>query len=507
MEQDATSDLVRQRLEKFDRMKNLDVEMFPYSYPVTHRISNLLESFDSLSGDDSISIAGRIMSNRLHGKTGFSDMQDEGSRIQIYVRKDVVGEKAYSAYRLVDIGDILGVTGHPFVTRSGERTLFVDELTLLTKALHPLPVVKEKVEGEEVTFFDVFQDKETRYRKRYLDLLVNPGVREVFVKRSKILSEIRRFFDREGFVEVETPILQPIYGGAFARPFTTHHFRLDMPLYLRIADELYLKRLIIGGFNKVYEMSKNFRNEGIDRTHNPEYTSLEAYWAYVDYHSVMELTENLFSHLVHVLGGDWTVPYGDHEVNLEPPWRRVRMCDAIREETGLDVEGAGKDELVEFLSSRPDDLPRGFEVGEMASCGELMGTIFENFVEKKLIQPTFVLDYPLEISPLAKVKRGDEKLVERFELFIAGDEVANAFSELNDPFDQRRRFEDQCQARAGDDGEEHRMDEDFLEAMTYGMPPTGGIGFGIDRIVMLFTNSHSIRDVILFPHMRPEKGK
>jgi lysyl-tRNA synthetase class 2 len=500
MVQEKSEDLYEQRVQNFRKASELCTTPYPYDYPVSHTVSALHEKFDSLK-EQPVSIAGRLMSRRVHGKTAFADLQDELSRIQIYLRMDSVEKEGYEIFKVLDIGDIIGIRGTVFVTKTGERTVFVKELTLLAKAFRPLPVVKEKKEGDQTLYFDLFQDKELRYRKRYLDLIVNPGVKRIFITRARIISAVREFFADHGFIEVDTPILQPLYGGAFANPFVTHHLRLDMPLYLRIADELYLKRLIIGGFDRVFELSKNFRNEGIDRTHNPEFTFLEAYWAYVDYHSIMELTENLFLRIAEKTAGGRKVRYGNHTVDLSPPWKKISMYDAIKSETGLNVEDASREDLQTFLSNH------GIETDGELSHGELTERIFENFVEKTLVQPTFIIDYPLEISPLAKVKRGDDRLVERFELYIAGEELGNAFSELNDPFEQRRRFEALRMVRRKDGKVPQEIDEDFLEALEYGMPPTGGIGFGIDRIVMLFTDSHSIRDVLLFPHMRPEKGR
>ena len=467
------------------------MDPYPYRYQVDTQTREILERFGEIQeipeNEHFVSIAGRIITKRDMGRGGFAHIQDSTGRIQIYARQDVLGKEKYKIYKRLDIGDIIGVYGYVFRTRTGELTVLVQDFQLLTKSLRPLP---EKWHG--------LRDKETRYRQRYLDLIVNPEVRETFIKRSRIVRAIRDYLDERGFLEVETPILQPLYGGASARPFITHHNALDMDLYLRISDELYLKRLIVGGFDKVYEIGKDFRNEGMDREHNPEFTQIEIYQAYADYNDMMDLVEDLISHVAREVLGTTTITYQGNRIDLTPPWRKVSMIEAIRESSGIDVTQTPEEKMLRIIEEK------GGGVKGKPSWGKIVAELFEIFVEPDLIQPTIVMDYPVDISPLAKRKRGDERLVERFELFVGGLEMANAFSELNDPMDQRERFKEQMRQRALGDEEAQVMDEDFIRALEYGMPPTGGLGIGIDRLTMLLTDSESIRDVILFPHMRPE---
>lgn len=432
-------------------------------------------------------LAGRVMSLRAHGKASFAHLADEAGRIQVYAKVDILGDEAYRLFGSLDLGDVIGVEGELFRTRRGEVTLEIHRFTLLAKSLRPLP---EKWHG--------LKDVDQRYRRRYLDLIVSPGVRDVFVTRSRIIQAIRRFLTTRGFLEVETPSLHPIAGGANARPFVTYHNALDMNLYLRIAPELYLKRLIVGGFDKVFEIGKNFRNEGISIKHNPEYTSMEVYQAYADYHDMMRLTEELMAYVAMEVLGTTKITYQGTEIDLTPPWPRVPMLEAIKEHAGIDLAAiTNDDELREVARSR------GVIVEAGTNRGKIIDELFEKFVEPKLVQPVFIVDYPVEVSPLAKRKASDPSLTDRFEPFINTWEVANGFSELNDPIDQRQRFLAQLANRQAGDEEAHMMDEDFVQALEYGMPPTGGLGIGIDRWVMLLTDSPSIRDVIFFPHMRP----
>lgn len=491
--------LIWRRREKLAKLREMGVEPYPYRFQVTHTSRRIKEEFDALSSArDPVSVAGRIMSVREHGRTCFSHIQDGEGRIQIYIRRDVVGDEAFSTFKLLDIGDIIGVRGTVFRTRTGEITVGVESFQVLCKSLRPLPVVKEKVEGDKRIIYDPFTDKEQRYRQRYVDLIVNPDVREVFRRRAEIIRALRNFLEGRGFLEVETPVLQPVYGGASARPFVTHHNALDMDLYLRISNELYLKRLIVGGFEKVYEFSRDFRNEGMDRLHNPEFTLLEAYQAYADYHDIMDLTEDMLSYAAEEVLGTTKLVYQGTEVDLTPPWRRIRMLEALEEVVGVDLRELSNEALKELC------LSHGLDVDGGIGRGKMMEKLFDEVVKPHLVQPTFVVDYPIETSPLAKRHREDPELVERFELFVSGMEIANAFSELNDPEDQRERFQEQTRLRERGDEEAQVLDEDFIRALEYGMPPTGGLGIGVDRLVMLFTDMPSIRDVILFPQMRPE---
>jgi lysyl-tRNA synthetase class 2 len=477
----------------------MGIDPYPYNFPRDAYSKEILQSFTDEAPQRTVAVAGRIMSLRKMGKASFCHIQDMQGRIQAYLRKDDIGA-AYDTFKLMDIGDIIGVKGYVFRTKMGEVSVHAQEVVLLSKSLRPLPIVKEKTEADGTkTTFDPFADKETRYRQRYVDLVVNPDVRTTFVKRSLLISSMRKFLDAQNCLEVETPVLQPIYGGASARPFVTHHNTLDMQLYLRIADELYLKRLIVGGFDGVYEISKNFRNEGMDKTHNPEYTAMEVYVAYKDYIWMMELTERMIEQVAVTLNGSKTVTLGGNEINFTAPWQRLTMFGAIEQYTGKDMRSY--DETALRAAAKELHLALDPKIGK----GKIVDEIFSAMVQPHLIQPTFIMDYPVELSPLAKKHRTEEGLVERFEGFVNGQEICNAFSELNDPVDQRMRFEEQVRLRERGDDEAQTMDEDFLRSLEYGMPPTAGLGVGIDRLVMLLTESESIRDVIFFPQMKAEK--
>ncbi|WP_022835732.1 lysine--tRNA ligase [Salisaeta longa] len=480
------------------------INPYPYTWPVDHRAADLLATFDDDTHDPdegtplTASIAGRITGIRVMGGSAFFDLQDESGTLQVYIRKNDLPEDFYDEVftELLDIGDIVGVQGHLFRTRMGEVTLRASgDFQLLSKALRPLPVVKEK-DGE--TYNEV-TDKDFRYRQRYVDLTVNPEVRTVFRQRAEIIRTMRRVLDDDGFLEVETPVLQPLYGGATARPFTTHHNALDMELYLRIADELYLKRLLVGGFHGVYEISKDFRNEGLSRFHNPEFTMMECYAAYKDYRWMMDFTERMIRTVATTLHDEPTIAFEGESIDLSGPWRRVPFFDAIHEATGHDLYGAARDRVYDVAKHE-----LSLDVTAEMSLAKLLDEIFSETVEPSLVDPTFVTDYPVELSPLAKKHRSKDGLVERFELIIAGREIANAFSELNDPDDQRARFEAQAAQRAAGDDEASPIDEDYLRALEYGMPPAAGLGIGVDRLTMLMTGQDSIRDVILFPLLRPE---
>ncbi|MCL2673904.1 MAG: lysine--tRNA ligase [Defluviitaleaceae bacterium] len=458
------------------------------TYDANIRSVQIHEKFDTLEGK-SVGVAGRVMTKRVMGKASFIDVADRDGKIQVYVRKEDLGEEAYADFKSnVDIGDIVGVTGEVFRTQKGEISVKAGDLTLLTKSLQILP---EKWHG--------LRDQELRYRQRYLDLIVNPEVKDVFLKRSKAIKEIRSFLDERDFIEVETPILQAIPGGALARPFQTHHNALDIELYMRISKELYLKRLIVGGFERVYEIGRVFRNEGISVRHNPEFTMIELYQAYTDYHGMMELTENMIKHVVEQVCGTLVIPYGEHELDFSKPFERLTMVDALKRHSGIDFTTVSTMEDALALAKE-----HGIKVEPRHGKGDVLNMLFEKYAEDKLIQPTFLLDHPIEISPLTKKKPDNPEHTERFELFIVGREYANAYSELNDPIDQRKRFEHQEALRAAGDAEANKIDEDFINALEYGMPPTGGMGLGIDRFIMLLTNSPSIRDVLLFPTMRPQ---
>lgn len=497
MEQDLNA-LMQRRFEELHELNQKGIPAFAYSYDVDSYSKEIKDDFEKYENKD-VKIAGRIMAIRRMGKASFAHVQDHHGRIQIYIKKDDIGEY-YDVFKLLDIGDIIGVAGFVFKTKTGETSVHAKSFQLLSKSIRPIPIAKEQVDenGNKVVY-DQFADKELRYRQRYVDLIVNPEVKEVFVQRSKIVTEIRRYLDANGLLEVETPILQPLYGGASARPFVTHHNALDVDLYLRIADELYLKRLIVGGFDGVYEISKDFRNEGMDRTHNPEFTMLELYVAYKDYFWMMEFVENMVANLAQKVFGKTEFEIEGNMINFNPPWQRISMVDELKEKVGVDVLAATSEELKAILKSKHVDL----EGGE--SKGKLIDLLFEATIQASLIQPTFVTDYPVELSPLAKKHRTREGLVERFEGFVLGREICNAFSELNDPIDQKNRFEDQNKMREEGDDEAQQIDDDFVHALEYGMPPTAGLGVGVDRLVMLLTNQSSIRDVLLFPQMRPQK--
>ncbi|KAI4454058.1 lysyl-trna synthetase [Holotrichia oblita] len=452
----------------------------------THRSDEILKNFEKLQGK-TVSVAGRIILKRMMGKASFTHILDGEGKIQFYISINDVGESAYEEFKKWDLGDIVGATGTVFKTKTGETSVHVNKIQLLAKALIPLP---DKYHG--------LKDNDVRYRERYVDLIVNPDVKKIFITRSKIISAMREFLDGEGFLEVETPVLQTIPGGAEARPFVTHHNTLNMKMYMRIATELYLKRLIIGGFERVYEIGKNFRNEGMSYKHNPEFTLMELYQAYTDYHGMMDITERMYKYILDKVIGTRKVMFEDAEINMDGKWRRLTMVDAVKEVVGVDFNKLTAEAAEKQLKGKME-LPKN------KTWGELLYAAFDQLVEKTLVQPTFIIDYPVEISPLTKRKKSEPRVTERFELFICGREMGNAYSELNDPIDQRARFEAQMKEREKGNDEAHMMDEDFVNAMSYGMPPTGGLGLGIDRMIMLFTNQHSIRDVLLFPTMKPLK--
>ncbi|MFH0733903.1 MAG: lysine--tRNA ligase [bacterium] len=496
--QEDMNTLIKRRFEELEEIKKMGINPFAYSFDVNSKSTEIKENFEKYEGKD-VNIAGRIMAIRRMGKASFASILDDCGKIQIYLKKDEINEK-YDMFKLLDIGDIVGISGFVFKTKTGEISVHTKNLELLAKTLKPIPIAKEVVdENGNKTIYDQFNDKELRYRQRYVDLFVNSEIRDVFVKRSRIITSIRGFLDEKGYLEVETPILQPLYGGAAARPFITHHNTLDMELYLRIADELYLKRLIVGGFTGVYEISKDFRNEGMDKSHNPEFTMLELYVAYQDYEWMMTLVENMVENVCMKIKNSTKFTVDTQEIDFKGPWKRVSMVDELKNRTGLDILTCSKEDLITIIKNYDIKLT-GKE-----SKGKLIDELFEVTIQPELIQPTFVIDYPIEISPLAKKHREKENIVERFEGFVMGREICNAFSELNDPIDQRERFESQATARAEGDDEAHQIDEDFIRSLEFGMPPTAGLGIGIDRLTMLLTNQSSIRDVILFPLMRPEK--
>ncbi len=485
-------DLLAERRRKLDELREAGIDPFPVSFGERGDIGDTLQRYSNLGeaaeSDDQVRLAGRLAARRGHGRATFLDLVDRSGRIQLHARLDVLGEQAYQRLGLLDLGDLIGVVGAPFRTRRGELSVRIDEWVLLSKSLRPLP---DKHHG--------LTDVETKFRKRELDLIANLDARELFVLRSKIVTAVREFLDERSFIEVETPVLQQIYGGALARPFTTHHNALDRTLYLRIATELYLKRLIVGGLEKVYELGKNFRNEGLSPKHNPEFTMLETYEAYVDYLRVAEMTEELVSYVARETIGGTTVKRDGVEIDLSPPWRRVKLRDAIEEGTGIDIaEHSDRDSLMMAIKQAEVDIEDGSSFG----WGKLVDALLSKYVEPKLIEPTFVMDYPVELSPFAKPHRSEPGVVERFEAFVGGLEIANAFSELNDPDEQRARFEQQKKLAVAGDDEAQPYDEDYLEALEYGMPPTGGLGVGIDRLVMVLSGRSSIREVVLFPVMR-----
>lgn len=485
---ETTGDQRSVRVEKLQSLRDGNINPYPYKYDVTHRSQQILDNFDDLErSEEKVSIAGRIMTIRVMGKAGFCHILDDLGQIQLYFKRDVVGDEPYKIFKQLDLGDIIGCRGKVFRTKKGEISVWVEDFEMLAKALRPMP---EKWHG--------LKDVETRYRQRYLDLISNRSVKETFIARRNIIRSIREFLDNEGFVEVETPVLQPLYGGGSAEPFVTYHNRLDMQLYLRIADELYLKRLIIGGFEKVYEVCKDFRNEGIDRKHNPEFTMIELYQAYVDYNHIMDLFQRLLVHTARSVLGTTKVTFQGNEIELDREWERLPMLEAIKKYADIDAANLDDNGLVAACKDK------GIEIEEGRGRAKIIDDVFTEKVEPNLIDPTFIIDHPLEMSPFAKIHRDNPKLTERFELFICQMEMGNAFTELNDPLDQRERFEIQHQLSKLGDKEAQVMDEDFLRAMEHGMPPTGGLGFGVDRLVMLLTDQPNIRDVLLFPQLKPE---
>mgnify|MGYP002395843587 CR=1 FL=1 len=488
MSTENLNELMLIRREKLDKLREKGVEPYADRYVRTHSTQEIKEEFDFLEGH-LVSVAGRIMAKRGQGKAGFANLQDLSGQIQIYVKVENVGEDVLELFNRADLGDIIGVKGTVFKTQKGEVSVRAQEIVMLSKSLRPLP---EKWHG--------LTNVELRYRQRYVDLIVNPEVRDVFVIRSKIIRSMRNFLESNGFLEVETPTLHAIAGGAAARPFITHHNALDIDLYLRIALELPLKKLIVGGFEKVFEIGRNFRNEGISIKHNPEFTMMELYQAYADYKDVMELTEQMIAHIAQEVLGTMVIEYQGERIDLTPPWRRLPMLEGIKQYGGVDFAAILTDEDARRIAHE-----KGLKVEKDASRGTIINEFFEEFVEPHLVQPTFVIGHPVEVSPLAKRNRNQSEYTDRFEAFVAGRELGNAFSELNDPIDQRERFEKQVAQRNAGDEEAHMMDEDFLNALEYGLPPTGGLGVGIDRLVMLLTDSPSIRDVILFPTMRPRE--
>ncbi|MHC5201877.1 lysine--tRNA ligase [Myroides sp. LJL119] len=488
------------RREKLSKLQELGINPYPANlFPVDHTSKQIKNDFQE---GKQVIVAGRLMSSRIQGKASFATIQDSQGKIQLYINRDELcpteDKTLYNEIykKLIDLGDIIGIEGELFTTQVGEKTVRVKNLTLLSKSLRPLPLPKTDSQGNT---YDAFTDPELRYRMRYVDLVVNPSIKEAFIKRTKLFNAMREFFNKAGYMEVETPVLQSIPGGAAARPFITHHNALDIPLYLRIANELYLKRLIVGGFDGVYEFAKNFRNEGMDRTHNPEFTVMEIYVAYKDYNWMMEFTENLLEHCAIAVNGSTQAVFGEHTINFKAPFKRITMADSIKEFTGFDITGKSEDEL------RQAALSMGIAVDASMGKGKLIDEIFGEKCEGNYIQPTFITDYPKEMSPLTKMHRDNPDLTERFELMVCGKEIANAYSELNDPIDQRERFEAQMALADRGDDEAMFIDQDFLRALEYGMPPTSGLGIGMDRLIMFLTNNPSIQEVLFFPQMRPEK--
>lgn len=490
------------RREKLAQLREMGIDPYPAEeFEITSTAEQIKKNFED---GKQVKLAGRMMSVRQMGKASFAELQDSTGRIQLYVARDSIStddeNTAYNVLfrRLLDIGDFIGIEGFQFKTKVGEISVHVTKLTLLSKALRPLPIVKTDDEGN---VHDAFVDPELRYRMRYVDLVVNPHVKNIFVKRTKLFNAMREYFNKHGYMEVETPILQPIPGGAAAKPFITHHNALDIPLYLRIANELYLKRLIVGGFDGVYEFAKNFRNEGMDRTHNPEFTVMEIYVAYTDYHWMMNFTEKLLEHCAIAVNGSTQTQFGEHQIDWKAPYPRISMRDAIIKYTGFDIQGKSEDEI------RQAAIDMGIEIDDTMGKGKLIDEIFGEKCEGNFIQPTFITDYPIEMSPLTKKHRTEEGLTERFELMVCGKEIANAYSELNDPIDQRERFEEQLKLSEKGDDEAMFIDQDFLRALEFGMPPTSGLGIGMDRLLMFLTNTPSIQEVLFFPQMRPEQKK
>lgn len=492
MSHEELNDQLQVRRDKMQALRDAGKDPFGKRFDRTHLSQEILDTYGEYSKEEleekniEVIIAGRIMTKRGKGKAGFAHIQDLNGQIQIYVRKDAIGEENYEDFKHADLGDIVGVAGTIFKTQVGELSIKVQEFTFLTKALRPLP---DKFHG--------LKDVEERYRKRYVDLITNEESRQTFILRSKIIQAMRRYLDSKGYLEVETPMMHTIAGGASARPFVTHHNALDMELFMRIAIELHLKRLIVGGLEKVYEIGRVFRNEGVSTRHNPEFTMIELYEAYADYNDIMELTENLIAHIAQEVHGSMVIQYGEEKIDLTPKWTRLHMVDAVKQYTGVDFWKEMTKEEAQSLAKE-----HNIEITEHMEFGHIVNEFFEQVVEEKLIQPTFIYGHPVEISPLAKKNDEDSRFTDRFELFIVGREHANAFTELNDPIDQRQRFEAQLKEKEQGNDEAHEMDEDFIEALEYGLPPTGGLGIGVDRLVMLLTNSPSIRDVLLFPYMR-----
>lgn len=494
------------RRESLKQLRELGINPYPAeAYEVNANAADILANYEKdKTAYKTISIAGRIMGRNIMGAASFAELQDASGRIQLYFKRDEIcpdeDKTLYNTVfkKLLDIGDYIGVEGYVFTTQTGEISVHVKKLTVLAKSLRPLPIVKRDDEGN---VYDGFTNSELRYRMRYVDLTVNPDYKQIFINRSKVINTIRNYFDNQGWMEVETPILQAVHGGAAARPFATHHNTLDMPLFLRIANELYLKRLIVAGFDGVYEFGKMFRNEGMDRTHNPEFTSMEIYVAYKDYVWMMGMVEECLEKVANAIHGHATVKVGEHEINFAGPYEKLSMYESIKKYTGIDVSEMNEQELADTCKSL------NIEIDDSMGRGKLIDELFSEKVEANLIQPTYITDYPLEMTPLAKKHRSKEGLVERFELFVNGKEIANAYSELNDPIDQKERFEDQLKLAARGDDEAMAMDDDFVRALEYGMPPTSGLGIGIDRLVMLMTNQSTIQEVLFFPQMRPEKKK
>ncbi len=482
------------RKEKLDALKQENVQPYVNSFKVSNDIIDVIKANENIDAEKlmeekkKFTLAGRIMTMRSFGKASFATIKDRTGKIQVYIKKGDISDKEFSVFKKTDVGDFIGVTGWLFKTKTGELTIYVEKFTLLTKALRDLP---EKFHG--------LKDVETRFRQRYVDLIVNENVKEIFIKRSQIIREIRNFFNEKKFMEVETPMMHPIAGGAAAKPFITHHNALDMTLYLRIAPELYLKRLVVGGLERVFEINRNFRNEGLSAKHNPEFTMIEWYMAYADYNDLMDMTEELIKNLALKINGSYEIEYGKHKIDLGQKWERLTLEDAI-----VKYSDITKDDIKDFETAKKTAEKLKIKVEKSWGIGKIILEIFEEVAEYQLIQPTFIIDYPKEVSPLSKSKKDNPDITERFELFIAGFEIANGFNELNDPIDQKERFEKQVAEREGGDEEAHMMDTDYVRALEYGLPPTAGEGLGIDRLVMLLTNSQSIREVILFPHMKPE---
>ena len=494
-ERGREAQIIQNRLRQIEELRAMGVEPFPYEYERSHNASEALKLCEKLKPEETdekhtTTLAGRLVTLRTHGKLNFADLQDFSGKIQLYIQTDKLSEKDLLVFKKTAAGDIVGVKGHPCRTKTGQESVLVTNWEMLSKAIRPLP---EKWHGLE--------NPELRYRMRYVDLISNPQVKEVFTKRSAILRSMRDYLEDKGFIEVETPMMQPIPGGATAKPFITFHNELGMNMFMRVAPELYLKRLSVGGFEKIFEINRNFRNEGIDLTHNPEFTMLELYEAFVDYEDIMELTEGIISNAAKKVLGNTKITYQGKEIDLSPPFKRLTVVQAIKDLAGMDVEKMSAEEIIDLLRKNK------IEVKKDTRWGALIMQVFDDFAQPKIVQPTFIIDYPVEVSYLVKKKRGDPRFTERFELFINGNEYGNAYSELTDPIEQRARFEDQAKLREKGDDEAQTFDEDFIRALEHGMPPTGGLGIGIDRLVMLLTDSASIRDVIFFPTLRPEKGR